>query len=239
MEFVRKVALLLLCFAAQASVAADQGFYFGLSGGQAKYDFDFDAPPRVMSSSTPSLASFEPYLAVDIVGAVAGSSFSVVRAFWLPGEDDKANAFSGIAGYRIAKYAAVELTYARLGTLREYQPALFYSSFLISPPVTSELETSALTVSALATIPLTGRWNAYLRGGALFAEQKVSHSSIVFSDHTTYGSNSLLFGAGTQFDFGNHWTARLDFQRYDSVGKDNGIGEADVDVWSLGVLFRL
>jgi hypothetical protein len=32
---------------------------------------------------------------------------------------------------------------------------------------------------------------------------------------------------------------RLDFQRFHSVGEDAGAGEADIDLLTLGVLYRL
>ena len=59
------------------------------------------------------------------------------------------------------------------------------------------------------------------------------------SSSITFGSDSLLWGAGTQFNWGAHWSVRLDFQRFESVGEDNGAGEADIDLLSLGVIFRL
>jgi hypothetical protein len=232
MGFTRTVALLSMYLVTQASLAADQGFYFGLSGGQAKYDFAYERP-RPVSVVSPNLGALPLFPAAGVAAIFVAFPEPV---FWLPGNDDKTNAFSGLIGYQIFPYVAVELTYADLGTLHEYQPA---GPFQGAIAVNSELETTALTVSALATIPLTQRWDVYLRGGAQFANQQVSHSGLGFNEQTTYGSDSLLFGVGTQWNFATHWTARLDFQRYDSVGKENGIGEADLDVWSLGVLFRL
>jgi hypothetical protein len=259
MGLLRKVALMTMCFGAQASFAADQGFYFGLNAGQAKYDFQYK-PPRVIASAVPSGGFFSPYnpsstaytpaaavspaFTFRATGSITSAfpyAFSAVSldAFWLPGRDDEANAFGGFVGYRIFPYAAVELAYTHLGTLHEYQPAIAITPTISTVAVESELETEGPALSLLALMPLTDRWDLYLRGGMLFADQKVSHSSVFPRQETTYGSDSLLFGAGTQFDFGAHWTVRLDFQRFDSVGEDNGIGDADIDVISLGVLFRL
>src|SRR5262245_41115630 len=45
MEFVRKgAACALLLAVSQVTTAADQGFYFGVIGGSAKYDFDTPQP---------------------------------------------------------------------------------------------------------------------------------------------------------------------------------------------------
>lgn len=108
------------------------------------------------------------------------------------------------------------------------------------PQVESKLETSGPAASVLAIMPLNEKWEIYLRGGMMWADQKVTHSSNGANRRaTTYGSDAVLFGAGAQFDFASHWTVRLDFQRFNDVGEEHGIGEADIDVWSLGVVYRL
>ena len=141
-------------------------------------------------------------------------------------------------------YAAVELAYADLGSLDEHQPSRVITS-IFSPPITipevhSELKTTAPTISALGIVPLTEAWDVFLRLGWYFADQRVSIRSPSFpAERTTYGTDGMLFGAGTQYSFGEHWSIRLDFQRFDDVGENNGHGGADIDVLSLGVLFAL
>jgi len=46
-------------------------------------------------------------------------------------------------------------------------------------------------------------------------------------------------GAGAQFDWADHWSARLEFQRSFDVGGDDVASEADVDGVSLSFLYRL
>lgn len=247
MSLLRTVALVGVCFTAQASWGAEQGFYFGLNAGQAKYDFAYEGPrPSTPAALFPTpIPSFNPNVRLVPPPVFGGEpAFGVIaqvsplQAFWIPGTDEKSTAFGGFVGYRIFPYAAIELAYVDLGALHEYQPELITSIFIV-PAVTSKLETTGPAVSALGLLPITQRWDVYLRGGMLFADQKVTISSDLLTQRRTYGSDAFLFGAGTQFDFGAHWTVRLDFQRFDSVGEENGIGEADIDVWSLGVLFRL
>ena len=48
-----------------------------------------------------------------------------------------------------------------------------------------------------------------------------------------------MFGVGTQYNFGDHWSVRLDLQRYQDVGEELASGEADIDNASVGVLYRL
>lgn len=260
MRFMRTVALVTMSLGAQASMAGEHGFYFGLNAGQAKYDFAYEGPTSTtllppagwaagtpVASLNPPLYPFNPFdpgfrfpfpTTPGASGAIAVPYIVPVDAFWIPGEEDEDWAWGGFVGYRIFRYAAFEASYADLGTLSEYQGAI-YTSVTIIPPVSSKLETKGPSASVLAIMPVGERWELYLRGGILWADQKVSHWSNSVTRATTYGSDPILFGAGTQFDFGAHWTVRLDFQRFNDVGKEHGIGEADIDVWSLGVLFRL
>lgn len=137
------------------------------------------------------------------------------------------------------RYAAVELNYLNLGTLKESD------TFSLFPPgsgtlqINRELETRGPSVSALGILPLLDQWSVYLRAGVLFADMELSSSLSGSSSSITFGSDSFLWGAGTQFDWGKHWSVRVDFQRFDSVGEKNGAGRADIDLLSLGVLFRL
>jgi len=260
MNVLRTIAVTTMCVIAQSSVAAEQGFYFGLNAGQAKYDFAYRVPavpqltlpggsltpvpfnpfPRLEESliATNPGASFREVPSSIVAGGAVANVMDFPQVFWIPRKDDDANAWGGFVGYRAFRYAAVELAYAHLGTLHEYQPEVRGTNFIL-PAVESDLESSGPQLSALAILPLSERWELYLRGGVLFVDQKVTHASSITRDATTYGSDDLLFGAGVQFDVASHWTMRLDFQRYDDVGEDDWIGEADIDVWSLGVLFRL
>jgi opacity protein-like surface antigen len=250
MGCARKLALIGLCLSAQmgaqTTFAADQGFYFGLNAGQAKYDFKpiprneliipVGTVPPFAAAGTPALNPASGYLPLlDTVFRTSSPVFArPIRAYWIPGKDDKATALGVFAGYRIFRYAAVELSYADLGSLHEYQPAINLTPTIRTLAVDSDLETSGPTISALGILPLTEQWEVYLRVGGIFAEQKVTHTTDFSHDETTYGADGFLFGAGTQYDFGSHWTVRLDYQRFDDVGDGNGLGEADIDVLSLG-----
>jgi hypothetical protein len=252
MGLLRKVALMTMCFGAEASFAADQGFYFGLNAGQAKYDFE-PIPLAVAVAPGPFFEPFNPFAAGvpsfritpdPVFGAPTSTNarafLEPFAAYWIPGEDDEATAWGAFVGYRIFPYAAVEFAYADLGSLHEYHPARAITPLISSTEVRRKLETTGPAVSALAMLPINDRWDVFLRGGWYFADQKVTFEATGFpGDRTTFGTDGLLFGAGTQYGFGDHWTVRLDFQRYDDVGNENGAGHADIDVFSLGVLFRL
>jgi hypothetical protein len=259
MEIVRKLLVCGVLLTGGAANAAEQGFYFGVLGGQAEYQFDDPRPiplvapppgavprvPIVDFGPLPPGGSLNPGLFPPSF-TVAVTAF-VSPLFWPADADDEAGAWGATVGYRIFRYAAVELNYLNLGTLERTEP------LLIGPPpftaiaeINHELETTGPAASALGVLPLSKNWELYARVGVFFADMEATTSIVNSSvpiqrrpSSITFGSEALLWGGGVQFNWGDHWTLRVDFQRFESVGEDNGAGEADIDLLSFGVLFRL
>jgi OmpA-like transmembrane domain len=239
----------------QVGVAADSGFYFGVLGGHAEYDFeqpqlpfDFVTPPLGTPSLSPGFIPnplnpifdrFPPFFAGE------PAAFAVARPFlptgWLPRDDDQATAWGGLVGYRIGRYAAAELSYLDLGTLHTTRDVL--TGPILNPvrvPLKRELETRGPALSALGLLPLSKVWDLYLRVGVIFADMELSSRlGDSSSSSATFGSEALLWGGGAQFHWGGHWSLRVDFQRFENVGDKREAGEADINLLSLGVLYRL
>lgn len=240
-------ASVLACVTATAGAA--DGFYFGVSAGQATYDFEplRLAAPIVIPGPIPG-GVFEPISGLRpapvappflYTGPVAGLvAAAPQRVFWVPGRDDEATSWNLLAGYQFSRYLSVELAYHDFGTLHEYSPSRTIGP-ITTLDVKSEMDSTGATLSLQGALPITDQWSVYLRTGGLFADQEVSRRIGTHHLNESYDSEVFLYGIGTQLDFGAHWTVRLDFQSYDDVGKGNGIGEADVELLSLGVLFRL
>lgn len=235
MEILRAFLALGLWFCGAAAFAADSGFYFGALGGRAEYGFDSAAPaPMVVNGSSatvvPDLNSF----------VFEGNTTAVVAPHlrWPADAEDEANAWGATAGYRIFRFAAVELSYLDLGTLRRSE--LVYTILPTpSPFLRSALQTRGLAASALGLAPLSEHWDLYVRAGALYAEMESKVSYYASPRSASSDSTSLLWGGGVQFNWGAHWSARLDFQRFLNVGESDGAAEADIDLLTLGILYRL
>lgn len=247
MKVRRIVITAIALLVSSAASAADPGFYFGLFGGRAKYDFDTLEIPRVTVPpggvlTTPGVPSFgtnpriplNPY--TDVTFAI-----DVQPLLWYPSGDDKDTAWGALAGYRIARYAAVELSYVNLGTLEADDPAILSFNPVVFGTLHRELQTRGPSVSVLGILPLSDNWELYLRAGVLFADLEVSFVAVdsIPGSSTTYGNEAGLWGGGVQFNWGEHWSARLDFQHFVEVGAKGREGEADIDLLSLGVLYRL
>jgi len=207
--------------------------------------------PSINFTPRPGTLPYDPIFVPGGLAAIGAVSFSafypVTTTQWRPEDDDKSTAWGIVTGYRIMRYAAVELSYQNLGKLEETEtivtlvPSLTVPAYVLAPAeLKRELETSGPSVSALGILPIVDHWSVYARAGVFFADMKFTSSVSGSGDSSiTFGSESFLWGAGTQFDFGSHWSVRADFQRFDSVGEKNGSGRADIDLLSLGVIFRL
>jgi opacity protein-like surface antigen len=228
------VCVSTLGLATGSASAADTGFYFGLSGGQAKYDFERPNLPTV-EFNPPPITELPPAALAPIAGVVVPIAF--IPAGWQPGDDDESGAFGALVGFRFNRFAAIETSYLDLGTLEATEILNLFPTGQTT--YRKELHSTGATISALGQWPITDRWSLYARAGALFARMKLKSSFSDFSDDISFGSQNFIWGAGTQFDWGTHWSLRLDFQRFDNVGEVMEGGRADIDTLTLGVLFRL
>lgn len=238
----------LLIMSASAAHAADRGFYFGASGGQAKYDFGALPPIAVVIPVTGFLPiTPQPTTPIFIPPGSPPPSIIVAAAFieaqpvlWLPGDDDQGTAWSVTAGYRFNRYLAVEASYVNLGTL-ETTHSIFLPPFLGggSVPFQRELETDGPAITAFGMLPLSDSWELYVRAGMLFADSELTTAINGNARSTSFDSESTTLGVGAQYDWAGNWSARLEFQRAFDVGGDDVASEAEVDGVSLAVLYRL
>jgi opacity protein-like surface antigen len=242
---MRAGACALLILSAGVAQAADRGFYFGASGGQARYDFETPARPPLIGAFPPILV-FEPDPSLNPIGIppvpIGGVTavFSELPLLWLPADDEEGAGWSVAAGYRINRYLAIEASYVNVGTLSS-------THTLSVPPILGggtlnvhrELETGGPALTAFGMLPLSAGWQLYARVGILFADTDLTTSINGNSDSSSIDADSTTVGAGAQYDWGGHWSARLEFQRTLELGGDDMFGAPDVDTISLGVLYRL
>lgn len=234
-------ACALLIVAASVAQAADPGFYFGASGGQAQYDFDLPAPIAVIGFAPPvtGVITNPPPVFTPIIGGSA--VFVAARpVLWLPGDDDEGTAWSMTAGYRVNRYLAIEASYVNLGTL-EATHSIFVPPILGGGTLAfhRELETTGPALTAFGILPVSDTWELYVRAGMFFADSELTTRFNGSSNSVTFDSDATTLGAGAQFDWQDHWSARLEFQRTFDLGGDDVASEADVDAVSLAVFYRL
>lgn len=239
-----KTAAFAATLACAPAFAADSGFYFGVMGGQADYSLERPGPialatPVPASGFLPAPVPSFSFRDSFFTSSVAAISVIAPSATWLTMEENHDETAWGVTvGYRIMRYAAVELNYLDLGELEESVPIYGYP-FAPTYEITQQMRTSGPALSALGILPVGAGFSLYARVGVIFAEMDVKTSIGTYSDDTSFSSQTALWGAGAQFDWGGHWSLRLDFQRFESVGEQFEPVEADIDLLTFGVLYRL
>ena len=93
----------------------------------------------------------------------------------------------------------------------------------------------------VARIPVWQQLSLYGKAGVARSRVSVTGSAAIggatFSTSTKENSTDLTFGAGAEYGFTRNLAARAEWQRYDGVGGDT-TGKEDLDVFSLGLLYR-
>jgi OmpA-OmpF porin, OOP family len=137
--------------------------------------------------------------------------------------DSKDSSWKILGGYQFSRHFAAELGYtdggsvtATFGSLRE------------------EIEASVFDLVAVGILPVVDRLAVYGKLGLYRAETEDT-TNFGFSAKET--NTDITYGFGVRYDFSGKFALRGEWQRYADVGGGE-IGESDVDVISVGLLFR-
>lgn len=218
MSKVAAQALVLGCVPATAALAADTGFYFGITGGLATFDL-------------PSKGSIDAFIeeAFEDEGLTLESSSL----------DDDDKAWGLQVGYRWNSYVAAEVGYVNLGTA-EYRakPAG------VNGELSLRARSSGPTLSVLGMLPVGERFDLHARAGVYFADSRLRvraedhDTGDAFSEEVKPGSENPFVGIGAAWNINDSYSLRVEYQRFFDVGDKDDIGEIDIDLLSFSVLFR-
>jgi OmpA-OmpF porin, OOP family len=136
--------------------------------------------------------------------------------------DDKDTAWKILGGYQFNRNFAVEFGYTDLGEVSASGPG-----------GSASIETTAFEVVAVGMMPIADKFSIYGKLGMYRGETDASGPGGSISESTT----DLTFGVGVRYDFTRNLGVRAEWQKYSDVGGGD-IGEADIDVISVGVIWR-
>ena len=195
------------------------------------------APTAMQRSSGAEQSSFDAYAneIYALLGFLAEQTTSVLG-------DDTDSAFAIAGGYRLSPYLAVEGSYFDLGEIN-YRNDSFGThfpgeDFAHQEPWFQSLDvsTSGIALSALGILPLSYRWELYLRGGVMFTSTEVDIFVTDFfdqaSDTFSETGTNLLAGAGVSLSFAEVYSLRAEYQRV--FGVDDNPARGDIDMVSIG-----
>jgi OOP family OmpA-OmpF porin len=162
------------------------------------------------------------------VGGSVGQSKIDCSTGGVPGLscDDSDTAFRVFGGYQFNKYLGAELGYADLG-----------KATLSGAGLNASVKAKAWDLVGVGRLPLADKFSLFGKLGMYRADTDLSSNTALIpaaSDNNT----DLTYGIGAQYDFNKNLGVRAEWQQYKKVGSDNTGGDSDVDVMSVGVVYR-
>lgn len=247
-------AMFVISLTSEISAAADRGFYVGAAGGRSELRLDKQAGigpvPIAVIGNLPLPDPLSPVPFPPGPLPFPGTPNVVVLEPSGMDADESDVGWNFALGYRVNEYLAAELTYVDAG---DASLAETYSNPPSSPTSFPDIvrmytvNSRGPAVSVLGSLPLSERWEVFLRGGVLFAKQEVEARTFVRSPtainprpiERDFSDEVVTIGAGVQWAFLPRWTARLEYQRSDDLQPNEIMGESRLDQASLSVLFGL
>ena len=166
--------------------------------------------------------------------------------------DDKDSSWKAFLGYRVTDWLAVEANYADLGE-HSTDTRFRGGDPVADGQVIIKRQVEGFGVDAVLSAPLTPAFSLFGRIGVFRADMDASAQlggNVVFNNggdtfrSTSQRENITRYGAGVDFHFARNLGARLEWERYEKVGKKFEVGgsgttgEADMDNVTLSLVYR-
>lgn len=140
--------------------------------------------------------------------------------------DDSDMSWKILGGYRVNRHFAAELGYIDFGEFKA-----------TGPGGTASAKASAFDLVAVGILPIADRFSVYGKLGAYHGTVDAKVRTFTLNGDASDDSTNLTYGVGAGFDMARNLTLRAEWQQYKDVGGSETV-KADIDVISLGVLFR-
>lgn len=196
------------------------GFYFSIWGGAGSTDM-------------PSKADLDEALTLDPS---------------IPGEsrlDDTTNVWGALLGYRFNKWVGTEFGYVNLGEVKyDFASALTVDGDL--PYIAGyRLSSAGPSAAVVGFLPAGEHFEFNGKAGIYYADTRqtirifdVTAGENAGHNRSDASQTELFAGIGATWNAGENFALRVEYQRYFDVGDDEKTYEQDIDVISVGVLFK-
>ena len=192
-----------------------------------------------MIAATPALAQLKPAspdLGFYAGGAVGQAKFKdgctgITSTGFAGGCDDKDTTWKIFGGYQFHRNAAVELGYVDFGEASA-------TGTLGGVPATARADAKALELVGVGILPLTQQLSAYGKAGAYRWDVDTRATAGAAAAGGGDDGTDFTYGVGLKYNFSRNLAARVEYQRYNDLGNSNTTGQTDVNMWSVGLMFR-
>lgn len=205
---VSSLATLLLAGSSVVAMAADSGWYAGVSLGQSKVDSDAS---QLKSD-------------LEALGAT-GVAASV---------DDSDTGWKLFGGYQVNKNFAVEAAYVNLGS---FTSNATYAT-LAGSPYRSKTDGDGYLLSVVGTLPVNETFAVFAKAGVFAWNLEATASTTLASANTSADGTDMAYGLGVNWRISKQMGLRAEWDRFQDVGGGNNFNKHDVDLYSLGAVFH-
>ena len=140
--------------------------------------------------------------------------------------DDKDTSWKILGGYQVNKNFAAEVGYIDFGKVSARGPGGTVSA-----------EAHAFDLVGVGILPLADRFSVYGKLGVYHGTVDADVNTTTIVGSASDDATDLTFGFGAAFELTRQVALRAEWQRYSDVGGSD-TGKDDLDVMSVGVLFR-
>lgn len=146
--------------------------------------------------------------------------------------DDTDTGYKLQLGYKFTPNWAIEGGYVDLGKLN-------YNATYTGGSASGEVKASGWNIAGVGTYPLNDQFSLFGKLGVIDAKVKGSLND------TTGNSGSIRktkwntnWGLGANYNLSKQWGLRAEWERFSKLGDSGSIGESNVDLLSVGVVFK-
>lgn len=192
-----------------------------------------------MAAATPALAQLKPGspdVGFYAGGAVGQAKFKdgctgITTTGFAGSCDDKDTAWKAFGGYQFHRNVAVELGYVDFGEASA-------SGTLLGLPATASADAQAIELVAVGILPFTQQLSAYGKAGAYRWDVDTRATAGAAAAGGGDDGTDFTYGVGLKYDVTRNLAARVEYQRYNDLGNSNTTGQTDVNMWSIGLMFK-
>jgi OmpA-OmpF porin, OOP family len=154
--------------------------------------------------------------------------------------DNSDTGWKAFVGYRFTPNVAIEGGYVELGKIAATTTITSVNGVAVTPTnLKIDMKaTEGFHVAGVFGFPLGSQFSAFGKLGGYFMKTKISVSAAGVSAGDTDHNTGLLFGLGAGFDFSRNLGLRAEWERFKDVGDKDKTFEGDVDLLSIGLVYR-
>lgn len=150
--------------------------------------------------------------------------------------DDADTAWKLFGGYQFNKYLGAEFGYVDLGKASA-------NGTILGAAASATAKAKGWELLGVGTLPFSDKFSAYGKAGLFRWDADVSATAVIpgFAPAAVSASDNgtdVTFGLGLKYDHTKNIGVRLEWQRYKDVGNDATTGKSDVDLLSVGIVFK-